>query len=220
MALVCPACGREDYEIVSSLAVPPNESSDEEHLQVACCLACGTPFGAVYEESRRGALDSECWNHFAIASDAQEARELENLIAACPNQSNPRCPCAVHHLLLTHGGDFRAVLALRRHTQPLSQAEACPAPAPEPALRSAPRPARDAPFILASVAAIWLCTAWAIYVDSRGRWFCLLIAPPTTTLSLWMLALSPSARRERSASAMVSLVAGVAVGAYLVARFG
>jgi hypothetical protein len=214
MALVCPACGREDYEIVSSLAVPPDESSDEEHLQVACCLACRARFGAAYEESRRGALDSECWNHFAISSNAEEARELENLIAACPDQSNPRCPCMVHHLLLTHGGDFRAVLALRLRAQPLSQPEA------SPALEPAPRPARDAPFILASVAAIWLCTAWAIYVDSSGRWFCLLIAPPMTTLSFWMLALSPRARRERSAGAIVSLIVGVAVGAYLVSRFG
>src|SRR5687767_4941516 len=149
MALACPACGSKNYEVVSSLAVPPDESSDEEHLQVACCLACRARFGAVYEASRRGALDSESWHHFAISTDAEEARGLENLIAACPDQSNRRCPCTVHHLLLTHGGDFRAVIALRLHTHSLPRPEASPAPAATPAFQSAPRPARDAPFILA-----------------------------------------------------------------------
>lgn len=202
MALACPACGAADCELLQGIALPPDGSSDEIDLQAGRCRACQEPFGALYEESRRGALDHECWHHYVITRDAEEARGLAALIQACPDRDNTNCRCAVHRALEEHQGDFRAVLAAR--------------PVPERA--ASQRPTSEVVWLVAGVVVLWLCAWWALRAGSSRAWFCLLSAPPVTSVTLWMLALPPHAVRHRPVGAVISLLLGLGTGVFLVLR--
>ena len=65
MPFRCPACHQPSLEIVQSLELPADDQWDEIAVQELRCSgpACGFRGIAVYEESRRGALDSECVVH-------------------------------------------------------------------------------------------------------------------------------------------------------------
>lgn len=84
-------------QIVSSLEVPPDRWWDEITLQVVECPDCGFRGAGVYEESRRGALDSEAWNHRGHRLAAAPLQALIDGIAACPAPRNSGCRCAAHH---------------------------------------------------------------------------------------------------------------------------
>jgi hypothetical protein len=97
VALTCPKCGTDRaLEICASLELPADSRSDEISLQTLNCQMCGFLAAGVYEESHRGALDQECFTHYAPELDAGEFQELQELIQACPQPYNPCCECKSH----------------------------------------------------------------------------------------------------------------------------
>jgi len=81
--------------------MPPDSRSDEIALQLVVCArdSCGFRGAAIYEESRRGALDVDHWDHtgYRIAEDDFEV--LEAVMVQCLEPSNAKCQCATHHKL-------------------------------------------------------------------------------------------------------------------------
>lgn len=96
MRLLCPECQRKTLKITRRLELPPDHRSDEVALQIIGCASCGFRGIAVYEESRRGALDSESWSHWGYPATASALRSLDRKLKQCPDPHNPRCDCAVH----------------------------------------------------------------------------------------------------------------------------
>lgn len=96
MSFICPDCSGRRLRIASSLELPPDGWWDEIALQVVQCPECGFRGAAVYEESRRGALDSEAWNHRGLRLAEGPLRTLIEDVAACPEPTSPGCRCATH----------------------------------------------------------------------------------------------------------------------------
>ena len=96
MSFICPECAGRLLRIVSSLELPPDGWWDEITLQVVECPECGFRGAAVYEESRRGALDSEVWNHRGLRLAEAPLRALIEDVAGCPEPGNADCRCATH----------------------------------------------------------------------------------------------------------------------------
>ena len=96
MSFICPECSGGRMRIAASLELPPDRWWDEITLQVVECPDCGFRGAAVYEESRRGALDSEAWNHRGLRLDEATLRTLIQDVAACPEPRNAACRCAAH----------------------------------------------------------------------------------------------------------------------------
>jgi len=100
MPFACPECGGPgSLRIISSIELQPDSRSDEIALQIVACARCGFRAAAVYEESRRGSLDSEAVDHrgYRVPEDA-----LATLIAqidACPEPTNRACGCESHRQL-------------------------------------------------------------------------------------------------------------------------
>ncbi len=106
MPFRCPQChSPASLEIARSIELPPDSRSDEITLQVVECSGCGLRAIAVYEESRRGRLDSECWEHSGYQVSFAALERLDRLIDACPDPHNPRCVCPSHRILA--GADER-----------------------------------------------------------------------------------------------------------------
>jgi hypothetical protein len=96
MSFICPDCSGKRLRIASSLELAPDSWWDEITLQVLKCSDCRFRGAAVYEESRRGALDSEAWNHRGHRLPEALMRILVEDIAACPEPRNADCRCAAH----------------------------------------------------------------------------------------------------------------------------
>ena len=95
-SFLCPECGATALRLIAGLELPADSMSDEITLQVAECGACRLRAAAVYEESRRGSLDSDCWIHAGYRLPADRVAELLALIRSCPRPSDPRCTCPAH----------------------------------------------------------------------------------------------------------------------------
>lgn len=96
----CGVCKTTNaIKIVQTLVLPPDSRSDDIILQVVKCTQCGFKGLAVYEESRRGALDSESWSHTAYRVAGQDLKTVAAAIRACPSPRDPRCHCDTHHQL-------------------------------------------------------------------------------------------------------------------------
>lgn len=96
MSLFCPQCAERTLEIESFLELPPDNRSDEITVQIIGCQRCGFAGVAVYEESRRGALDRELGDHAGYHVDEAELESLREKLASCPAPADPRCGCAAH----------------------------------------------------------------------------------------------------------------------------
>ncbi len=97
---LCPACGaRGSLRIMRSLELPPDGLFDEIALQLLECLTCRFLGVAVYAESRRGALDSESWDHTGYTISREAWRELDDLLARCPAPDRDDCACSAHRRL-------------------------------------------------------------------------------------------------------------------------
>lgn len=96
MALRCPECRAHGLKVTRRLELAPDYRSDEIALQIIRCVRCGFGGIAIYEESRRGALDSESWSHWGYPASASAVRALEEKMKQCPDPHNPKCGCAVH----------------------------------------------------------------------------------------------------------------------------
>ena len=99
MPFICPECATKSLNVTSSLELPPDSRSDEMTLQAVRCARCQFSAIAVYEESRRGGLDSESVDHRGIRVSADDVRAIEKAISACPRPRNRRCECASHRAL-------------------------------------------------------------------------------------------------------------------------
>jgi hypothetical protein len=96
MSFVCPECGTSSLEILRSLELPADDWWDEVTVQTVACSRCHFRGAAVYEESRRGALDSEAWNHRGFRPAPDALRTVEDGIRSCPAPRDPACECATH----------------------------------------------------------------------------------------------------------------------------
>lgn len=100
MAFKCPECGFPGaLKITASISLPPDSRSDEIILQIISCEMCRFRGAAVYQESRRGALDSDSWEHTGYWLGDQDLKWLSSLIKSCPARKNQRCDCRAHQLL-------------------------------------------------------------------------------------------------------------------------
>jgi DNA-directed RNA polymerase subunit RPC12/RpoP len=96
MSFICPDCSGKRLRIACSLELAPDSWWDEITLQVVECPDCGFRGAAVCEESRRGALDSEAWNHWGVRLAEAPLRTLIKDVAACPEPRSSACRCAAH----------------------------------------------------------------------------------------------------------------------------
>jgi hypothetical protein len=97
---VCPDCLRPgSLQIVQSIQLAPDGRADDIVVQVIACNQCAFKGLAVYEESKRGALDAEGWQHtgYRMAEAAIEA--MRTAIGQCPDPTNAACQCATHSRL-------------------------------------------------------------------------------------------------------------------------
>jgi hypothetical protein len=100
MPFLCPQCTSPGaLDIKLKIELPPDSRSDEIMLQVVECSRCDFAGIAVYEESRRGALDSESFDHTGFRVTADDRKELKKTIRSCPAPTNWRCQCPSHRLL-------------------------------------------------------------------------------------------------------------------------
>jgi len=97
MSYLCPQCTNpKSLRIISRLELPPDSRSDEITLQVVECSRCNFAGIAVYEESRRGALGDDHFDHYGYFVDKSDLMTLKNAINKCPKPGNWRCKCAAH----------------------------------------------------------------------------------------------------------------------------
>jgi hypothetical protein len=97
---VCPDCLRPgSLQITQSIQIPPDSRSDDIVIQVIACNQCDFRGLATYEESRRGAMTAEAWNHagYRVTQDAFKA--MAAAINQCPNPKDAQCACATHQRL-------------------------------------------------------------------------------------------------------------------------
>ena len=100
MPRACGECKKKNVlQITQSLVLPPDSRSDDIILQVVQCASCGFRGLAVYEESRRGGMDSESWSHTAYHVSADDLRTVTTAIRSCPAPKNPKCRCHAHRKL-------------------------------------------------------------------------------------------------------------------------
>ena len=99
MPLVCPECSSASLTVAASIELPPDSRSDEITLQIVRCSECRFSAAAVYQESRRGALDSESVDHAGYRMPARELRALRRLMRSCPEPRNAYCDCEAHRRL-------------------------------------------------------------------------------------------------------------------------
>ena len=97
MPFVCPECESPGaLAITACIELPPDSRSDEIALQVVECGRCGVRAVAVFEESRRGSLDSEAVGHSGYRLPGETLDSLIAQISSCPDPANRGCRCESH----------------------------------------------------------------------------------------------------------------------------
>ena len=105
---VCPNCLRPgSLQITHSIQLAPDCRSDDILVQVVACNQCSLRALAVYEESRRGALDAEAWEHTGHRVTEDRVRALIAAIGQCPNPKDAGCACGTHERLGRKDGKGR-----------------------------------------------------------------------------------------------------------------
>ena len=99
MPFFCPECGSGSLEIARRMEFPSDCRSDEIALQIVECPGCQFLGVAVYEESRRGALDSESVDHRGYRAKREDIELLVRAMEQCPEPENPKCQCPSHRFL-------------------------------------------------------------------------------------------------------------------------
>jgi len=99
MKFVCPQCRGVSMKINESIELPPDSRSDEIAVQTLKCLKCGFNGLGVYEESRRGSLDSESVDHRGYYVDDCIIASIEKMIGQCPEPNKSSCRCRIHQIL-------------------------------------------------------------------------------------------------------------------------
>ncbi len=81
MPFLCPECSSpRSLKISLKIELPPDSRSDEIALQVVTCFQCGFAGIAVYEESRRGALDTESFDHRGYRVSADDLKAVNEMM--------------------------------------------------------------------------------------------------------------------------------------------
>jgi len=96
MSFNCPKCKTAGTLTIShSIELPPDARSDEIALQLVACSVdeCGFRGVAIYEESRRGSLGSDHWDHTGYIVSDEVFEMLRTAIAGCPEPSIASCKC-------------------------------------------------------------------------------------------------------------------------------
>jgi len=96
MALRCPECEANALRVETAIELGSDARSDEVALQIVNCTRCGMEAVAVYEESRRGALDDDSVDHRAYPTDREALAAVRAIIASCPSPRDPNCGCRGH----------------------------------------------------------------------------------------------------------------------------
>ena len=96
MAFVCPRCLGVTMTIEHSLELPSDSRSDEIEVQTLKCSKCGFAGLGVYEESRRGGLDSESVDHRGYIIDDSTLASIVKMIKQCPKPKMYNCRCRIH----------------------------------------------------------------------------------------------------------------------------
>ena len=99
MVFVCPRCLGGTLQINSSIELAPDSRSDEISVQIPKCSKCGFAGLGVYEETRRGGLDSESLYHRGYYIDDSTLVLAEKLIRQCTKPKKSGCKCRVHRSL-------------------------------------------------------------------------------------------------------------------------
>jgi len=99
MQYYCPKCSTLSLEIFDIIQFAPDSRSDEIVLQLIGCPRCGFRGVAIYEESRRGRMSGNNWEHNGYRVGGDELTVLSEAIRCCPEPNNPRCRCPVHIIL-------------------------------------------------------------------------------------------------------------------------
>ena len=99
MPFLCPTCSEKSLKITSKIELPPDSRSDEIALQIVECSQCRFAGIGVYEESRRGALDAESFDHTGYRVGARDLAALRKTVRQCRQPTNPRCKCSAHREL-------------------------------------------------------------------------------------------------------------------------
>ncbi len=86
-------------EMTRSMELPPDASSDEITIQIFECENCSFSGVSVYEESRRGALDSNSWRRSGYRLSERAMAEIVQLMVLCPQPENRHCACDSHRRL-------------------------------------------------------------------------------------------------------------------------
>lgn len=92
----CPNCRTKNLAITLTLELPSDSRSDEITVQIVVCGQCDFRGAAVYEESRRGELESESWEHVGFHLDERALTVLKEAIQDCPYPDDPDCTCPTH----------------------------------------------------------------------------------------------------------------------------
>ena len=107
MPFLCPTCSEKSLRITSKIELPPDSRSDEIALQIVACSQCSFAGIAVYEESRRGAMGSESFDHTGYRVSAEDLAALRKTISRCRQPRNRRCRCSAHRELGSRDGSGR-----------------------------------------------------------------------------------------------------------------
>ena len=99
MGFVCPRCHGGSIKITSRIELPPDSRSDEVSVQILRCSKCGFAGLGIYEETRRGRLDSESVHHHGYYMDDSTLASIENMIRQCPKPKKSGCRCRIHSSL-------------------------------------------------------------------------------------------------------------------------
>jgi hypothetical protein len=97
--LVCPKCEAGSLKIISSIELAPDSRSDEISVQITKCSQCGFNGLALYEASRRGALNRESVAHRGYYVNPAKLSALHRRIQQCPEPRSPQCHCEVHRAI-------------------------------------------------------------------------------------------------------------------------
>jgi len=101
MSFLCPKCSHpgKTLKTTNLIELPADARSDEITLQVVECAECSFKGIAVYEESRRGALDQDSFSHTGYSIANKDLDEIRRLLRSCPDPRNSRCECPAHKKL-------------------------------------------------------------------------------------------------------------------------
>jgi len=93
---LCPQCGAYGLEIVKAMDLLPDNRSDDVILQIVECNSCSFKGLSLYEESRRGGMDSESWDHTGFCTTDTAVAEVAIFFSQCSALRDKRCGCEAH----------------------------------------------------------------------------------------------------------------------------